>query len=74
MGCKYNVSNWDGILPRRRYARVYDLISGYHIIVVYEDDIERAEQWSSFVQWFGPERPAETRNVKFNCEKNCGCM
>jgi hypothetical protein len=54
---------WDGKLSRRRYAIFNHLIYGDYVIVVREDDIERAPRWGGFVSWLGGERPAETRAV-----------
>lgn len=44
-------------LPRRRYAIFTSLIYGDYVIVVYGDDIERAEKWGNFISWMGPVRP-----------------
>lgn len=54
---------WDGKLPRRRYAMFTDVLRGDYVIVVREDDIERAPKWGGFVAWMGGVRPAETRAV-----------
>jgi hypothetical protein len=59
--CRYNKNGWNGVLVRRRYAIFHNLIYGNQVVVVKEDDIERAPLWGGFVKWMGGERPADTR-------------
>ena len=62
--------NWDGNIPRRRYAFFRSMfassLDGVYLVVVQGDDIERAEKWGDFVAWCGSERKPETRNVRKN--------
>jgi len=55
--------DWDGSIPRRRYA-LFRERSQLIMLVVTDDDIERAAHWNNFVTWVGQERPSEYRNVK----------
>jgi hypothetical protein len=48
---------WNGFLPRRRYAIFGDVIIGEYMVIVNGDDIERAPKWGNFVGWFGGEKP-----------------
>lgn len=54
---------WNGFLPRRRYAIFNTILHGDYMIVVKEDDIERAEKWGGFVRWIGGIRKSEKRRV-----------
>lgn len=56
---------WNGIIPKRRYAFFSSILApeGMVLTVIQGDDIEKAEKWGGFVSWYGPERPAEKRNV-----------
>jgi len=55
---------WNGQIPKRRYAIFSNTITGEYMIVVTEKDIERADQWGGFVKWIGKIREAETRKIK----------
>ena len=57
--------NWNGNLPRRRYAIFYSpfFVGGKYATVIYGDDIETAEKWGGFVTWLGGVHIAETRKI-----------
>jgi hypothetical protein len=59
-----NSINWNGTIPKRRYAIFNTILHGDYMIVVKEDDIERAERWGGFIQWVGGVRQAEKRTIK----------
>ena len=54
---------WNGVLPVRRYAIFNDIVRGDYMIVVKDEDIDRAEKWGGFVSWLGGVKPAEKRNL-----------
>lgn len=51
-------------LPRRRYAIFSDILAGEYMIVIKDDDINRAEKWGGFIRWVGGVRPADTRRTR----------
>lgn len=57
---------WDGNIPRRRYALFKSESGSLCMRVIREDDIERAEKWQGFVSWYGKERKRETRDISRN--------